>query len=318
MAIIDLPLEELRVYEPDRTAASDFDAFWSETLAEQAEVPLDVRVERVDYPAVGADVYRVMYDGWHGARICGWYLVPHGEGPFPGLIQYHGYSGSKGDVHAYLMWALQGYAVFAVDVRDQSGDSTDPGPYSSGHVTGWMTKGISDKEEYYYRGVYVDCVRALDVMAERPEVDASHIGLMGGSQGGGLTLAAAALDTRPAVALPEIPYLCHFRRALDVVATMPYQEIAHYIKLHPDREEQVWHTLTYFDNLNLAGRVRCPVLMDVGLQDDICPPSTIFAVYNHLACPKELKIYPFHKHESVEAHWEHKLRWAHRHLKGIG
>ena len=136
MAIIDLPLEELQVYAPAPTAAPDFDDFWAATLAEEGEASLNVRTERVDYPALGLDVYRLTYDGWRGARICGWYLVPHGDGPFPGLVQYHGYSGSKGDVHTYVMWALQGYVVLAVDVRDQSGDSTDPGPYSSGHVTG--------------------------------------------------------------------------------------------------------------------------------------------------------------------------------------
>ncbi len=181
-----------------------------------------------------------------------------------------------------------------------------------------MTQGIMDPEEYYYRGAYMDCVRALDVLCQRPEVDSSRIGIVGMSQGGGLTLAVAALDRRPVVALPEMPYLCHFRRAVAVAMRMPYLEIPEYLKRWPRREEQVWRTLSYFDNLNLAPWITCPVLMTVGLQDDICPPSSIFAVYNHIQAPKELCIYPYHNHELVSAHWENKFRWAHHYLKGMG
>jgi len=78
----------------------------------------------------------------------------------------------------------------------------------------------------------------------------------------------------------------------------------------------VWRTLSYFDNLNLADRIRCAVLMDVGLQDDICPPSSVFGAYNKITARKEIKVYPYHNHEVVEALWEEKLRWAHRYLRG--
>lgn len=318
MPLYDKPLEELVVYDPPLTAQPDFDAFWERTLAESTRTPLNAQWTLLDYPVLGARVYDVRYDGWRGARIAAWYIVPEGAGPYPGIIQYHGYSGSKSEVAPYLVWALQGYAVLAVDVRGQSGESTDPGPYSSGHVRGWMTQGILDPEEYYYRGVYMDCVRALDVLSSRPEVDAEHIGVMGVSQGGGLTLAVAALDSRPKVALPEVPYLCHFQRAVEVAVRHPYLEIAEYLMKYPDREEWVWRTLSYFDNLNLARRIRCPVLMDVGLQDDICPPSSVYAVYNKIRAPKEMKVYRYHNHAAVEAHWEHKLRWAHHYLKGLG
>ncbi|MCD6519735.1 MAG: acetylxylan esterase [Anaerolineae bacterium] len=318
MPLYDKPLEELVVYNPPLTKEADFDAFWEETLAASAQEPLDPQVEEVDYPAVGVHVYRVSYKGWQGARIRAWYLVPEGEGPFPALVQYHGYGGSKLGAHQYLGWALQGYVVMAVDVRGQSGESDDPARYPGGHIRGWMTMGVMDPNEYYYRGVYVDCVRALDFVSSRPEVNSAKIGILGGSQGGGLTLAVAALDTRLAVAMPEMPYLCHFKRAVEMAVQGPYLEIADYIKRWPDRAEQVWRTLSYFDNMNLAPRILCPVLMSVGLQDDVCPPSTVFAVYNKITAPKKLQVYPFHRHESVDAHWEEKLRWAHYFLKGIG
>ncbi len=316
MPIYDKPLEELVVYDPPMTKEPDFDAFWQATLAESVATPLNAQVTQIDYPAIGAKVYEVFYDGWRGARISGWYLLPDRPGPFPTLVQYHGYSGSKGEVYSYLMWALQGYAVLAVDVRGQSGNSNDPGQYTGGHVSGWMTQGILDPQEYYYRGVYMDCVRAIDFVCSRPEVDAQRIGIMGVSQGGGLTLAVAALDQRPILAMPEVPYLCHYRRALEIAMRMPYLEIANYMRRWPKREPQVWRTLSYFDNLNLADRITCPVLMTVGLQDDICPPSTVYAVYNKIKAPKQIEVYPYHNHECVEAHWETKLTWAHHYLQG--
>jgi cephalosporin-C deacetylase len=317
MPLFDKPLEELAVYDPPTTRAPNFDPFWTETLSESIGLPIDAELDLIDYPAIGVTVYEVSYTGFKGARISAWYLVPDGAGPWPALVQYHGYSGSKGEPHNYLVWALQGYAVLAVDVRGQSGKTPDPTQYSEGHISGWMTQGIMDPYEYYYRAVYVDCVRAIDFLCARPEVDSSHIGVLGTSQGGGLTLAVAALDARPVVAMPEVPYLCHFQRAVDMAARMPYLEISNYIRRWPKRAEQVWNTLSYFDNLNLAERIRCPVLMNVGLLDDVCPPSTIYAVYNKIKSPKEMRVFPYHNHEGVDALWEDKFRWAHYYLQGV-
>lgn len=317
MPNFDKPLEELVTYDPPTTKEPDFDDFWRETLAESAATPLNFEMTKVEFPAMGVKLYEIFYDGWRGARICGWYMVPEGRsGPYPALIHYHGYSGSKSEAYHYMMWALQGYAVLAVDTRGQSGKSTDPGTYSGGHIKGWMTKGILDPKEYYYRGAYIDCVRAIDVACERPEVDSEHIGITGMSQGGGLTLAVAGLDQRPVVAIPEMPYLCHYRRAVHMAVRMPYLEISDYIRKYPEAAEQVWRTLSYCDNLNLADRITCPVLMDVGLLDDICPPSSIYAVYNKIMAPKEMCVFPFHNHEVVETHWLTKLRWVNHYLKG--
>lgn len=317
MPLYDKPIEELVVYKPPLTREADFADFWQTTLQEAAQQPLNAELEKLEYPALGCTVHRLFYDGWQGARIAAWYLRPLGKGPFPGLVQYHGYSGSKSDVFSYLPWALQGYAILAVDVRGQSGESTDPAPYPGGHVKGWMTQGITAPEAYYYRGAYVDCVRALDWMCAQPEVDASRVGVMGMSQGGGLTLAVAALDARPALAMPEMPYLCHFRRAVAMAIRQPYLEIPDYLKRWPEREDTVWRTLSYFDNMNLAPWITCPVLMTVGLQDDICPPSSVYAAFNWLDAPREMRVYPYHNHEMVQAHWETKLRWAHHYLKGM-
>lgn len=318
--LVDLPLDELRVYRPPLTKQPDFDTFWEETLAAAARIPLDPALEPTNYPARRVQVYRASYNGWDGARITAWYLVPtQREGPLPALVQYHGYSWWSGEPHNYLAWALQGYAVLAVDVRGQSGRSDDPTPYPGGHVRGWMTMGIRSPHTYYYRGAYVDSIRALDFLETRDEVDMQRVGVMGLSQGGGLSLAVAALDARPKLAMPEVPYLCHFRRALDMAQKDPYLEFAEYLKRYPKEEENLFRTVSYFDCMNLAPRVHCPVVMTVGLQDVICPPSTIFATFNHLgSAVKEMAVYPYHGHEVVEAHWEDKIRWANRYLWSEG
>jgi cephalosporin-C deacetylase len=316
MPIIDLPLEQLKTYRPEPPRPPDLDQFWRDTLAEAAQSPLNATVDEIDYPVAGLRVGRASYDGWRGARIAGWYLARQGARAQPTLVFYHGYSGSKGQVYDYLGWALQGYTVVAVDVRGQSGESTDPGNYPGGHVTGWMTAGITSPETYYYRGTYVDCVRALDFAVAQPEVDPERIGVLGVSQGGGLSLAVAALDPRAKLSMPEVPFLCHFRKALEVTNQNPYQELALYVNRYPEREETVYRTLAYFDNLSLADRIRCPVLMTVGLQDLICPPSTIFAVYNRLSsAEKDLRIYPYGVHEAFPTHHERRLAWARRILK---
>ncbi len=314
MPLIDKPLEELREYRPALTRQPDFDAYWERTLAEAARAPLNPRLETVDYPVRGPTFYRVFYDGWRGARIAGWYVTPAGAGRFPVLIIYHGYGGNAGPIFKTLPWVLAGYAVLAVDTRGQTGDSTDPGPYSAGHWRGYMTAGILDPEEYYYRGAFVDCVRAIDFACSRPELDAERIALTGISQGGALTLAVAGLDRRPKAAMPRVPYLCHYRRALEISKEQPYWEIAQYLNFHPENEERAFRTLSYCDNLNLSPRIACPTLMTVGLQDLICPPSTVFAAFNHIPAEKEMLVYPYMDHADSDAQWEPMLRWLKKYV----
>ncbi|MGQ9556140.1 MAG: acetylxylan esterase [Anaerolineae bacterium] len=321
MLQVDLPLEELKRYRPAQSKQPDFASFWQRTLDEALTQPLNADFQQVeDYPVPEVEVFKVSFDGWRGGRCAAWYLRPcdiGADNSLPALVCYHGYSGNKGQAHEYLHWALQGYAVLALDVRGQSGESSDGNLYDTGHVSGWMTQGIMDPEQYYYRAVYMDCVRAAELVASQPEVDACHMGATGASQGGGLTLAAAALSGRFALAMPDVPYLCHYRRSLDMAQQGPYLELATYFKCYPEREERAFRTLSYFDNLNLADRIRCPVLMCVGLQDLICPPSTIYAVYNHITSDKEMAIYPYHGHEVPAQHITERIRWANRYLRGL-
>jgi cephalosporin-C deacetylase len=110
--------------------------------------------------------------------------------------------------------------------------------------------------------------------------------------------------------MPDVPFLCHFRRACELIDTLPYQEIAHYCRIHRDKVDRVFETLAYFDGVNFAPRCRATALFSVGLMDDICPPSTIYAAYNHFGGPKEITVYPFNGHENGESFQaQEKLRF---------
>ena len=122
----------------------------------------------------------------------------------------------------------------------------------------------------------MDCARVIDLLMEREEIDASRIAVEGGSQGGALSL-AVGLYVRGKSYYSRCPYLCDFRRAVELAQENPYLEISHFFKIHDSlhkTEEKVYNTLSYFDNMNLASRIKGEVLMSVGLEDTICPPST--------------------------------------------
>jgi cephalosporin-C deacetylase len=321
MPNVDMPLSQLVDYVPELTAEADFDSFWAEAKSLSQKVPLDAIVRLVeDHPLKSVRIYDVVYKGADGTPIHGWYVTPKGEhrpGELPVIVKYHGYSGNRGTPNDLLQWAAMGMAAFAIDARGQGGLTPDLAVYPQGGAPGWMTLGILDPESYYYKQVYLDCVRALDFVCSREEVDTGRIAVYGGSQGGGLALAAAGLDDRPKLAMPIYPFLCHFRRSVEIHATGPYTEIKNWFRrFDPEhlREGQVYRTLSYFDGMNLAARIYARTLMAITLQDTTCPPSTCFAVYNHLAGDKELKLYHDYGHEGLAFHEEAMMRFVEKHL----
>lgn len=320
MPFSDLSPADLAAYRPPLTRQPDFDDYWADALAESASAPLNVETVHHPYPVRSAVIERLTFAGATPGRIAAWLLTPANHAPgerHPAMVFYHGYSGFKGDPYDYLGWTAQGYVVLAVDVRGQSGDSADFAAYPGGHVTGWMTQGITDPASYYYRGVYQDTTRAVDVVASLPTVDPDRIGVSGVSQGGGLSLVAAALNPRVRLSMPSVPFLCHFARSMQLADRGPYPELTAYCHRHPDRLETVLRTLSYVDVMNLAPRITCHVLMTVGLRDDICPASTVYATYHHLtqAQSTEMLMAPFGAHDVFPTEWERKLATAERVLR---
>jgi cephalosporin-C deacetylase len=308
MPSIDMPLEQMRQYKPPLYREEDFEKFWESTVAEAVKQPLNAELIPYPLPAKGLESYAVRFDGFGGGRIAGWYVRPDARGTFPALCVYHGYSGRAPRPLDLVHFAAQGICVLSMDCRGQNGQSQDTAIYPEGHHSGWMTAGIRNPKTYYFRNVYADAIRALELLAHRDEVDSKRIAVTGGSQGGGISLAAAALSDRPILALPDIPFLCDYRRAIQITPNGPYPEITNFLKSFPHLYDQAIRTLSYCDCLNLAPWITCRTVISNGLWDDVCPPSTIFGVYNHITAEKQIEIYPFHKHEVAYEHYELKFK----------
>ncbi|GAA3514045.1 cephalosporin-C deacetylase [Streptosporangium album] len=320
MPLFDLPLERLREYRPERDEPADFDDFWARTLAEAAALDLAPVFTPYEIPLPAVEVFDVSFAGWDGHRINGWFVVPKADGPVPCVVQYIGYSGGRGFPHDHLAWPAAGYAVLVVDTRGQGGANinapgatADPHGGGSPQAPGMMTRGILAPEDYYYRRVFTDAVRAVDVAAAHPAVDGGRIVVSGGSQGGGIAQAVAALRGEVRAALVDVPFLTHFRRAVEITGRDPYQEIVRFLATQRGSADQVFRTLSYFDGLNFAARGRVPALYSVALMDDVCPPSTVFAAYNHWQGPKEIAVWPWNNHEGGGGFQkEEQFRYLHK------
>ena len=305
MPLVDLPLEQLLTYTGRSPRPADFDEFWDRSLAEMRAI--DPQIELVPSPlkASFAECYDLYFTGMGGARVHAKYLKPtHTPAPHPALVMFHGYGANSGGWSEKLGYVAQGFSVAALDVRGQAGLSQDVGGTTGRTSSGHFIRGIDDGPvKMLFRSVYLDCAQLAGIVMAMPEVDAGRVGASGGSQGGALTLACAALEPRIKRAAPVFPFLCDFQRVwemdLDVAA---YSELREYFRsfdpLHR-REAELFERLSYIDTQFLAPRIRAKVLMAVGLMDTVCPPSTQFAAYNKITSPKDLLIYPDFGHEDL-------------------
>ncbi|MFG2291811.1 acetylxylan esterase [Streptomyces sp. NPDC048603] len=308
MALFDLSAEELRNYRPDRDEPEDFDLFWADTLAAAAASPVDASFTPHATALRLVEVYDVSFTGWGGQRVAAWLLLPvNTPGPLPCVVEYVGYNAGRGLPHEWLLWATAGYAHFVMDNRGQgsgwrTGDTPDNGAGGGPSHPGFMTQGVLDPQDYYYRRLYADAVRAVTAARHAPRVDPSRVIVAGSSQGGGLALVAGGLVPDVAAVIADVPFLCHFSRGAEVTDEAPFREIAAYCRAHRDKVDRVFRTLSYFDCVNFAARSRAPGLFSVGLMDQITPPSTVYAAHNHYAGRKEIHVYPYNAHEGGGPH----------------
>ncbi|WP_375426330.1 acetylxylan esterase [uncultured Friedmanniella sp.] len=320
MPLTDLSLAELQTYSPDVAEPEDFDAFWSGSIAEARSYPLDLRAELVDNKLALLDTYDLTFAGWGGTPVRAWLHVPAGAGgPLPTVVQYHGYSMGRGFPYSSTLWAQAGYAQLVMDTRGQGWavggpSATADAAIESGenHSPGFMTAGILDPSTYYYRRVYLDAVRLLEAAGELELVDEHQMVVTGGSQGGGLAIAAAGLAPLAGVRLlgaaPDVPFLCHFVRAVEVSPVRPYTEIVEYLAGWRQHAEAAYRTLSYVDGVNLARRAEVPALFSVALMDPVCPPSTVYAAHHLWGSravdrpPSEIRVYPHNGHEGGGAY----------------
>lgn len=325
MAMYDLPVDELRAYRPAPDEPADFDDFWATTLDETRAHDLAVRAEPVDTGLRLVDVYDVTFAGYGGHPVRAWFTRPAGSREdLPVVVEFQGYGGGRGFAHERLGWPTAGYAHLMMDTRGQAGTwgsgGATPDPVGSGpHTPGVMTMGIESPYEHYYRRLFSDGVRAVEAARALPGTDATRVALAGASQGGGIQLAVAGLVPDLLAVMPDVPFLCGYRRAVEVTDGFPYGEITQYLSVHRHMVDTAFRTLSYLDGVSFARRARAAALFSVALMDPICPPSTVYAAFNRYGeraadaghpPAKEIVEYPFNQHEGGAAHqFERQLRW---------
>jgi cephalosporin-C deacetylase len=160
-----------------------------------------------------------------------------------------------------------------------------------------MTRGITDRDTYYYRRLFTDAARAVDAARGLEVVDPERVAVIGGSQGGGTAIAAAALVPDVAALSARVPFLCDFPRALTITDAYPFHEVVDYLATHREQAQRVAEVLTHFDGVNLGGLATAPARFSAALMDDIVPPSTVFGAYHAYAGPKEIAVWPYNGHE---------------------
>jgi len=303
----DMPLAELTTYQGINPKPADFDAFWDRGLAEMRAVNPQIELIPADFQTPFADCFHLFFTGVGGARLHAKFVRPkdRSEGDGTAVLMFHGYSMNSGEWLDKLPYAAAGFTVAALDCRGQGGLSQDPGGTTGWTLHGHIVRGLDDAPEMLsFRQIFLDTAQLAAIVMDMPDVDENRVGALGGSQGGGLTLACAALEPRIKRAAPIYPFLCDYQRVwqmdLDVDA---YQELKDYFRRFDprhEREEAIFTQLGYVDVQHLAPRIRAEVLMAVGLRDTICPPSTQFAAYNKITAPKSLDLYPEFAHERLD------------------
>lgn len=307
MPFPDLIQPELGAYHSSVEMPGDFSDFWAATIAEARAIGGSVSIVKADTTLRAVEAFDVTFPGFGGHPIKGWLVLPaQRSGRLPLVVQYLGYGGGRGFPHEQLHWAASGYAYFRMDTRGQGsgwsmGGTADP-VGTTPSIPGMMTKGILDKNDYYYRRVFTDAVRAVDMLVAQDFVDADRIAVCGGSQGGGISLAVAGIDNRVKVVMPDVPFLCDYRRAVAKAGRDPYLEIVRFLAQHRDKKAKVFETLNYFDGVNFARQAKAAALFSVAVMDETCPPSTVYGAYNAYAgADKSIEEYEFNNHEGGQA-----------------
>lgn len=279
----------------DRPA--DFEDYWMRARRELDAVDPQFKLTRQDELCTETrEVFLLEMRSLGNVLIRGWYMRPLKAGVYPAILHVQGYSSNKTPLTLY-----QGddMVSLALNIRGHgnSQDHVNPG------FPGYLQHYVDDKELYIYRGAYMDCIRAVDFLYSRSEVDTNRIAVEGGSQGGALSFATAALDhERIDLCVPHVPFLSDFRDYFQI-AGWPGGEFRQYFEEHPDiTEDKIYENLSYIDIKNLAPWIKAPVFMSVGLMDPTCPPHINFAAYNQLNVPKSYLVYPYAGHSLPGEH----------------
>jgi cephalosporin-C deacetylase len=316
MPWFDKPLEQLREYRTPTAEPDGLDRWWTLRLAEaEAAARPPELTPYADGLYAPVEVADVEFSGGGGDRIRAWYLLPAATLRAPVVVKFIGYGGGRGLPAEHMLLPALGYAVFVMDTRGQGGrwsaGATEPANSTV------LTRGIARPEDYYYTRLFTDAVRAVRTAAELGGV--ARVAVSGGSQGGALALAAAALAPGlVTVCHADVPFLCDIQRAITLTGAAPYSEVPEFLAQNTALADAALDTLRYVDCALLARRITAECLFSTGLMDMVCPPSTVFAAYNEVTAGKDIAVHPFGTHAVPSSHVERQLRHLREFLLSTG
>lgn len=317
MNAIEKRIHELHQYKPALDKPDDFDQFWKRVKEEALATVVNGHRELKLTYMNGIHTYEVTFDGYAGTTIHATLSIPQNaitSEPSPCLIMLPGYTSERSNSYQHAHWILMGVAVLSVDVRGQGKDTGNNLGSAHGMAKGWITEGLLDLEHCYYKAVAIDLLRALSWLKTQPDIDATRIGAIGASQGGGLASMLTALDDTICMLVADIPNMCHIDYGI-LNSTGSLSEVAEFCRRRPEQLQSVLDTLSYFELIHMADRIQVPVLMSVGLKDTVCTPEQIFPFYHAIAAEhKQLEIYPFSGHVVEPAQQQKAIEFVNYHL----
>ena len=304
--LIDMPVEKLKEYKGNSPCPKDIDKYWNDALDEMEKLEHNAEFIKKDFPSKVSDMYSLYYTGTKNARIFAKVAVPKKiEGKLPAVLLFHGLSGASHEWSSLIKYASQGFVVASMDVRGQGGLSEDVGGVPGTTFTTPFTRGIDgDKHDLLMRDVFLDTALLAKIIMGLDYVDETRVGVTGGSQGGGLSVACACLVPEIKKCAVMYPYLSDYKRVYEMDLNKDaYEGLKYYFRYFDPKHERfdaVYERLGYIDIQNLAKRMKAELLMFTGLMDTVCPPSTQFAMYNKVKSKKNVIFYPEYGHEGIK------------------
>lgn len=313
---VDLKPEELYKYNGSSPCPDDIDEFWDRSIREMEAIDPQTELIPAEIQFKNAELFHLYYTGIDGSRIYAKYVRPQNSKNAPVVFLFHGYSGSSPkDWFSLMNYVSQGFCVAALDCRGQAGLSEDLGGTRGNTLHGQIIRGLdSDSpDDLLFRKIFLDTAQLVRIVEKFDEVDKEKMFTYGGSQGGALSLACAALSPQIKKTATCYPFLCDYRRVWEMdMDERAYVELKEYFRMFDprhEREDEIFMRLGYIDVQNIAHRIKAEVTMFTGLMDNVCPPSTQFAAFNKITSPKRVIFYPDFGHEGLPGCGDTVITW---------
>jgi len=273
---------------PPINRADDFKKFWDNAVNDLKKIPIEPKkIQNSKKSSSSFSVHDISFKGFMKSPVYGELLLPVGKKKPSLVIFIHDYNTLPKIAHkdldpamAYFFPLLRGHNIIT---ETESGEQESPG---------YLTENILNKETYYVKAVFLDILRSIDMLRLEGSVDCNNIGIIGKGLGAAASVFAAYSSNRVSAVVLDTPSFCNIELSQNISTGCAAGEINSFIQATKRKKKEIKNNLSYFDSINFADSVKCPVLTTVGFKDTISPPECVFALFNHLLCEKTMEVYP--------------------------